>query len=120
MNMSRWQAVALASTAGLAFGAGLQAQQSGSGDPRLEEWTVPYPESRPRDPFVGSDGRVWFVGQAAHYAAVLDPATGEFTRYDMDPGTGPHTLIVDDDGLVYYAGNRANHIGIIDPETGTI
>ena len=86
----------------------------------IEEWTVPYPDSRPRDPFVGPDGRVWFVGQAAHYAAVLDPATGEFTRYDMDDGTGPHNLIVDDDGLVYYAGNRANHIGIIDPATGEI
>jgi virginiamycin B lyase len=118
--MSRWQTVALASVAVLGFGVGLQAQQSGSGDPTLEEWIVPYPESRPRDPFVGPDGRVWFVGQAAHYAAVLDPATGEFERFDMDPGTGPHTLIVDDDGMVYYAGNRANHIGIIDPETGAI
>ncbi|MCY3698725.1 MAG: lyase [Gemmatimonadetes bacterium] len=86
----------------------------------IEEWTVPYPDSRPRDPFVGPDGRVWFVGQAAHYAAVLDPATGEFTRYDMDDGTGPHNLIVDEDGMVYYAGNRANHIGIIDPATGEI
>ncbi len=86
----------------------------------IEEWTVPYPESRPRDPFVGPDGRVWFVGQASHYAAVLDPATGEFKKYDMDDGTGPHTLIVGDDGMVYYAGNRARHIGIIDPATGGI
>lgn len=95
------------------------AQMSGA-EPTLEEWTVPYAESRPRDPFVGPDGRVWFVGQAAHYAAVLDPETGEFRRYDMDDGTGPHNLIVDDDGMVYYAGNRASHIGIIDPESGEI
>ena len=88
--------------------------------PTIEEWTVPYADSRPRDPMVAPDGRVWFVGQAAHYAAVLDPETGEFTRYDMDPGTGPHNLIVDDDGMVYYAGNRANHIGIIDPASGEI
>lgn len=86
----------------------------------IEEWTVPYADSRPRDPFVAPDGRVWFVGQASHYAAVLDPETGEFTRYDMDDGTGPHTLIVDGEGMVYYAGNRARHIGIIDPATGAI
>ncbi|WP_420635475.1 virginiamycin B lyase family protein [Candidatus Palauibacter sp.] len=86
----------------------------------IDEWTVPYDESRPRDPFVAPDGRVWFVGQAAHYAAVFDPASGEFKRYDMEDGTGPHNLIVDEDGMVYYAGNRANHIGIIDPATGEI
>ncbi|MCG8467066.1 MAG: lyase [Gemmatimonadetes bacterium] len=91
-----------------------------SGQLTIEEWTVPYAESRPRDPYVGPDGRVWFVGQRTHYAAVLDPATGEFTKYDMDDGTGPHNLIVDDAGMVYYAGNRANHIGIIDPATGAI
>ena len=86
----------------------------------IEEWTVPYADSRPRDPYVGPDGRVWFVGQASHYAAVLDPETGEFTKYDMDDGTGPHNLIVDNAGAVYYAGNRARHIGIIDPQTGSI
>jgi len=96
------------------------AQQQASQDPTLEEWTVPYPESRPRDPYVGPDGRVWFVGQAAHYAAVLDPETGEFRRYDMEDGTGPHNLLVSDDGTVYYAGNRAAHIGIIHPESGEI
>lgn len=103
---------------------GVARVEAQSGDPTpplvIEEWTVPYPESRPRDPMVAPDGRVWFVGQTAHYAAVLDPETGEFTRYDMDPGTGPHNLIVDEDGMVYYAGNRANHIGILDPETGEI
>jgi len=87
---------------------------------QIDEWTVPYGESRPRDPYVGPDGRVWFVGQRTHYAAALDPKTGEFVKYDMDDGTGPHNLIVSDDGLVYYAGNRAQHIGIIDPATGEI
>ncbi len=111
--------MALALAAGLAPAATGQSTR-GADDPTLEEWTVPYPESRPRDPFVGPDGRVWFVGQAAHYAAVLDPTTGEFKRYDMDPGTGPHNLIVAEDGMVYYAGNRAHHIGIIDPATGSI
>ena len=89
-------------------------------DPELNEWQVPWAESRPRDPYVAPDGKVWFVGQRSDYAAYLDPETGEFKKYDMDDGTGPHTLVVDDDGIVWYAGNRANHIGRIDPATGDI
>lgn len=87
---------------------------------QIEEWEVPYPESRPRDPYVAPDGRVWFVGQAGHYAAVLDPATGEFSKHDLPDQAGPHNLIVDDQGDIWYAGNRAAHIGHLDPESGEI
>ena len=86
----------------------------------IEEWDVPWEGSRPRDPYVGSDGRVWFVGQTADYLARLDPADGSFERFDLEPGTGPHNLIVDHDGFVWYAGNRVAHIGRLDPETGDI
>ena len=86
----------------------------------IQEWTVPYEASRPRDPYVGPDGRVWFVGQRSHYAAVLDPGTGEFTRHDLLEGAGPHNLIVDDEGTVWYAGNADAHIGKLDEETGDI
>ena len=89
-------------------------------DPELNEWRVPWEESRPRDPYVAPDGKVWFVGQRTHYAAYLDPETGEFKKYDLDDGTGPHTLVVADDGIVWYTGNRANHIGRLDPATGHI
>lgn len=89
-------------------------------EPEIEEWTVPWLESRPRDPMVAPDGRVWFVGQRADYAAVFDPATEEFERFDLGEGTGPHNLIVDDEGRVWFAGNRARHIGILDPESGMI
>ena len=47
-------------------------------------------------------------------------ATGEFRRFEMDDGTGPHNLIVDEDGFVWYSGNRAAHIGRIDPRSGEI
>jgi virginiamycin B lyase len=87
---------------------------------QIDEWEVPWEQSRPRDPYVGPDGRVWFVGQRSHYAAFLDPATGEFERYDLDDGTGPHNLIVDEGGTVWYAGNLVRHIGKLDPETGAI
>jgi virginiamycin B lyase len=89
-------------------------------DPALREWTVPYAASRPRDPMVAPDGRVWFVGQVSDYLAVLDPESGEFTKFELDPGTGPHNLVVDSDGMVWYTGNRARHIGRLDPESGEI
>ena len=86
----------------------------------IQEWTVPWENSRPRDPFVDSEGRVWFVGQRSHYVAYLDVDTGEFTKFDLTPGTGPHNLIVDKAGDVWYAGNRAAHIGRLDPGSGEI
>ena len=89
-------------------------------DPELQEWVVPYEASTPRDPMVGPDGRVWFVGQRSDYVSVLDPATGDFTKYDLEAGAGPHNLVVDSDGTIFYTGNRAMHIGALDPESGEI
>jgi virginiamycin B lyase len=86
----------------------------------IQEWDVPWPDTRPRDPYVGPDGRVWFVGQRADYAAWLDPETGRFERHDLPEGAGPHNLIVDEAGVVWYAGNRDRHIGRIDPGSGEI
>jgi virginiamycin B lyase len=89
-------------------------------DPELVEWMVPFAESRPRDPFVGPDGMVWFVGQRSDYAAFLDPESGEFTKFELGEGTGPHNLVVDQDGTVWYTGNRQHHIGRLDPASGEI
>lgn len=85
----------------------------------ITEWEVPWPNTRPRDPWVGGTDRVWFVGQTGHYVATLNPETGEFRRYDLEDGTGPHTVISDAHGA-WYAGNRARHIGLIDPDSGEI
>lgn len=93
----------------------VQAQQV-----RIDEWDVPWPDTRPRDPYVAPDGDVWFVGQRADYVAALDPETGEFVRTELPEGAGPHNLIVGDDGTVWYAGNRDRHIGRLNPETGEI
>ena len=86
----------------------------------IREWAVPWADSRPRDPYVDMRGRVWFVGQTGHYVAMLDPETGQFTKYDLDQGVGPHNLIVDKSGIVWYAGNLASHIGRLDPTTKAI
>jgi virginiamycin B lyase len=88
--------------------------------PAIDEWQVPWENTRPRDPYVGPSGEVWFVGQQGHYVAALDAESGQFQRIDLEPGTGPHNLIVNDDGAVWYAGNRARHIGRVDPTTGAI
>lgn len=86
----------------------------------IEEWTVPWEKTRPRDPYLDKQGRVWFVGQAGNYVAYLNPANGQFKRYEIDAGTNPHNLIVADDGMVWYSGNRNGRICKLDPATGKI
>jgi len=83
----------------------------------IREWPVPWENTRPRDPFADAQGRVWFVGQVGNYVAYLDPATGQFKRYEIEEGTNPHNLIVDERG-VWYAGNANARIGLLDPATG--
>src|SRR5690606_21024060 len=61
----------------------------------ITEWEVPWENSRPRDPWVGGKDTIWFVGQRSDYVARLNPQTGEFKRYDLEAGAGPHTVISD-------------------------
>lgn len=86
----------------------------------IREWTVPWERTRPRDPSVAPDGKVWFVGQEGNYVGVLDPASGQFERIELDPGTHPHTVVVDAAGDAWYAGNRNAMIGRIDGKTREI
>ena len=86
----------------------------------IDEWTVPYETSRPRDPFAVSADSVWFVGQRAGYLARLDVETGSFEKIDLKAGSGPHNLIVQSNGDVWYAGNRTALIGRYVPGTGEI
>ena len=86
----------------------------------VTEWKVPWEKSRPRDPFMAGNGRVWFVGQEGNYVANLDPASGKFSRVEIEDGTNPHNLIVDGAGNVWYSGNRNGRIGRIDAATGKI
>lgn len=86
----------------------------------IQEWPVPWEQSRPRDPDVDSQGRVWFVGQRGNYIAYFDPQTEEFKQYTIEEGTHPHNLVVDESGMVWYAGNRNARIGRLDPATGEV
>jgi virginiamycin B lyase len=85
----------------------------------IREWPVPWEMSRPRDPYA-AEKRVWFVGQAGHYLASLDPATGAFEKVDLPDKPGPHNLVVGRDGIVWYAGNLRGYIGRYDPASGEI
>lgn len=96
------------------------AQAGKTGAVEITEWPVPWERTRPRDPDVAADGRIWFVGQAGHYVAVFDPETETFERFDLEDGTGPHTVIVTRDQEIWYAGNRAAHLGRVDPDDGSI
>jgi virginiamycin B lyase len=58
------------------------------------------------------------VGQSGNYIAHLDPASGKFTRFEIEAGTHPHNLIVDKTGTVWFAGNRNARIGALDGSTG--
>lgn len=73
--------------------------------PEIEEWTVPYPNSGPRDPSVGQDGRIWFVGQTDNYLGVFDPKTQRFERIGLPKDTRPHSVRVAPDGDPWVAGN---------------
>jgi len=86
----------------------------------IKEWKVPWPDTRPRDPYVAPDGRVWFCGQDGGYLAVFDPGQESFTKYDIGEEAGPHNLIVHPDGSIWYAGNKRSHIGRLVPESGTL
>jgi virginiamycin B lyase len=95
----------------------LPAQQPPPDSLAIREWQVPWERSRPRDPSVAPDGRVWFVGQEGNYVAIFDPRTDAFERIEIDEGTHPHTIVVDARGDAWYAGNRNALIGRIDGRT---
>jgi virginiamycin B lyase len=83
--------------------------------PDVREWTVPWEGTRPRDPYVDGKGRVWFVGQEGNYVAYLEPKSGKFERYEIEPGTHPHNLVVAPDGMVWFTGNRNGRLVKLDP-----
>jgi virginiamycin B lyase len=115
--------ISFVAAAAAAFAVVSSAGVSRAGDAtqvEIAEWPVPWEDTRPRDPYVDGQGRVWFVGQRGDYLASFEPDTAAFRRYDLDAGAGPHNLLVDREGLVWYAGNRAAHIGRLDPATGEI
>lgn len=83
---------------------------------RITEWVVPWRHNQPRDAYVDGAHRVWFAGPSSDYLAYLDPFSGSFKRFRLEPGTEPRSLVVDEQGDVWYAGGRGAqaHIGKFD------
>lgn len=86
----------------------------------VDEWDVPFDDTRSRDPFVAPDGTIFFAGQRADYIGYFNTDSEEFDYHELEDGAGPHTVVVAEDGTVWYAGNRARHIGQMDAATGEI
>ena len=91
-----------------------------SGAADFTTWQVPWEKTRPRDPAVDAAGNVWFVGQAGDSVGKLDPDSGEFARFELPDGAGPHNLIVGDTGDIWIAGNRAGWIGRMNADDGSL
>ncbi len=108
------------SQASLISGAVASLIAAGSVAVEVTEWPVPWEDTRPRDPYVDGQGRVWFVGQEGNYIAYLTPKDGKFRRYEIEDGTHPHNLVVDAKGAVWYTGNRNGRLVKLDPASGKL
>lgn len=86
----------------------------------IREWPVPWKGTRPRDPVVDKDNRVWFVGQEGDYVGHLDPDSGQFGRFALPKGTGPHNILITRDGEIWFTGNAAAYIGKLNRDTGAV
>ncbi len=89
-------------------------------DVRIMNWPLPTPGSRPHDPMSARDGSIWWSGQLANKLGRLDPATGKFKEYPVNPMSAPHGLVEDRDGNVWFTGNFRGFIGKLDVKSGEI
>src|SRR5688500_12458892 len=61
---------------------------------QIREWTVPWENSRPRDPYFDTTtGDVWFVGQVGNYVARLNPRTGQRSEEHTSELQSPCNLV---------------------------
>jgi virginiamycin B lyase len=69
----------------------------------------------PHDVAVGPNGEVWYAGQKAGIAGLLDPATGKIERIALGKGSAPHGVIVGPDGAAWFTDGGQNAIVRVDP-----
>ncbi len=82
--------------------------------PAVRQWPLPWRSSHPRAPFVGPDGRVWFAAQRGDYLGSFDPATEDFQRLDLAPGTAPEDLVMTPEGRLFFTGSPRARIGLVE------
>jgi virginiamycin B lyase len=75
---------------------------------------------------VHPNGTVWLNSIAGNQVIRLDPATKEFTVFDVPAGikrgrtASPYGMAISGDGKVWFVENAVNQMGRIDPATGKI
>ena len=85
----------------------------------VREWPAPTP-SFARDPAPAPDGKIYIAVMQGNRIARFDPATEQFTEWELPRGARPHGLVVDEAGIVWYTGNGNGSIGRLDPKTGKV
>lgn len=78
----------------------------------IHEWPVPWPNTRPRDPAVAPDGRIWWVDAAAGFLGVYDPKSRAMRQWQSPGGerSALYATAVDAKDRVWYVetGMRPN------------
>jgi virginiamycin B lyase len=75
---------------------------------------------------VHPNGTVWLNSIAANQVIRLDPATKEFTVYDVPAGikrgrtASPYGMAISGDNKIWFIENAVSQMGRLDPETGKI
>jgi virginiamycin B lyase len=92
----------------------------GSTQIEIQEWTVPTPGQRPRDPLQSADGTIWWAGMYASLIGRFNPQTGEMREYQLETDARPHSIAEDSDGNIWYTGNGNGTVGMLDTSTGEI
>jgi virginiamycin B lyase len=75
---------------------------------------------------IHSNGTVWLNSIAANQVIRLDPATKQFTIYEVPAGikagrtANPYGMAISGDGKIWFIENAMNQMGRIDPVTGRI
>lgn len=72
---------------------------------------------RPHDVAPAPDGTVWYAGQRAGVAGLLDPETGKIKRIPLGEGSAPHGVIVGPEGNAWFTDGGQNAIVRVDAKT---
>lgn len=86
---------------------------------RLEEYTLPDPDSLPNGITLGPDGNIWFVEIGATQDAVawISPDGQEVMEFPtLTPLSGPEQITTGPDGNIWFTEWDANQVGRISPD----
>ena len=119
MNRPVFSRIALLALLALLLGAAPAVAFSQAGAPvQIREWQVPWPDTRPRDPAVAPDGRIWFTMQRGNAIGRIDMVSGAI-RVIPVPSRGalPYGILADDDGRAWAVLLGSNRLATVTPET---